>query len=83
MEYTKGEWEVEDWGHNKVVTIPETGKEICVISKHYDNYEANAHLIAKSPQMAEWIVKVARQDFVVFPEDKRAAKEIIQTLDLS
>ena len=79
MEYTQGKWEVEHRQvivHNRGVIanlpLPTSGGVF--------EYEANAHLIAQSPRMAKWITKVASQDFVVFPEDKTVAKEIIQTL---
>lgn len=57
--FTEGEWIVSDWGHNKVVEIPETDKEICVISKHYEDYEANARLIAQAPRMYEALKRIS------------------------
>jgi len=36
-----------------------------------------------APRMAEWIAKVTKQGFTTFPEDRKVAREIIQTLDLS
>ena len=93
MEYTKGEWywEYNDQMHHNLrakSTHPsgtEEDKHILFISPDFlgeDSLinDADAHLIAQSPRMAELIVKIAKQNFVVFPEDKREAIRIIQTL---
>lgn len=56
--YTKGDWRVEDWGYNKVITATGTDNEICMISRYSqsrgnEEYMANAHLIAAAPAMYE------------------------------
>lgn len=80
MEYTKGNaWEK----HGNKVEVFERGI-ICECPSPQNGgvveFVANAHLIAQSPRMAKWITKVSKQNFVVFPEDKRRCKEIIQML---
>ncbi len=90
MGYTKGDWNIKalERGHEDRIKIAsdvtEDGRFELVCFVHgARNREANANLIAQSPRMAEWIAKVAKQGFVTFPEDRKVAKEIIQTLDLS
>ncbi len=63
MDYTKGTWAVEKWGHNTVIVTDadQTDSEICVISKHGLPFEANAHLIAAAPAMYE-ALKGIRKD---------------------
>ena len=84
MEFTKGEWKNIKMtnGTNRVLVDGGTqstsdDEQIC----EYITNEANAHLIAKSPRMAEWIAKVAKQGFVVFPEDKKKANEILKEIN--
>ena len=83
---TKGEWRAEAHG----IIVDEEGRQIASVSPHRmsaklpygeEQGEANAQLIALSPRMAEWLAKVAKQDFVVFPEDKTMAKEILNSLE--
>lgn len=78
--YTKGDWKYDS---KSIVAcsriIARVGK---VGQMNDDEDDANAQLIAVSPKMVEWIGKIEKQNFVVFPEDKKRAREIIQTLDL-
>ncbi len=95
MAYTKGDWQIHEqanWeqGDNVLVESiqldPQDGvhkRTTPIATMTFFNPEANAHLIAQSPRMAEWIVKVAGQGFITFPEDRIVANEIIQTFDLS
>ena len=80
MEHTKGEWICDEGGEITTITPDGIGLTIATLFA-VPEYEANARLIAQSPRMAEWIAKVARQDFVVFPEDKSATKEIMAYKD--
>jgi len=86
MGYTGGKWQVA--GRNADgYAIKQVGSscKIAQVIKDglYVNQEtalANAHLIAQAPLMAEWIAKIAKQDFVIFWEDRGVPEEIIQTL---
>ena len=90
MPYTKGKWtilELETGQEDRVKIVSDVAENgyfpmVCFVHGMGDR-EANAHLIAQSPRMAEWITKVAKQGFTTFPEDRKVAREIIQTLDLS
>ena len=90
MEYTKGKWEARKLFDKRLESAYAIGAKApaydvdVALIQQYDidptEVEANAHLIAQSPRMAEWIAKVAKQDFVTFPEDRTKAREILQTL---
>ena len=85
MGYTERDWVVYKDGDEEAeyyyLIAGDNGKTNVALIRHdYENKEANAHLIVQSPRMAEWIAKVAQQDFVVFPEDKTLAKEILEGL---
>ena len=84
--YTEGGWKWE-WEQGQPVVRKKDGLDLIAtvypkIGKRLfapiDEAKANAHLIAQSPRMAEWIAKVARQDFVVFPEDRNTARELLE-----
>lgn len=75
MNYTKGKWTVSG---NSIVA--RQGGYVIELAKltpfHQGESEANAHLIASSPRMIEFIQKLAR-------EGNKEASDFIQTLDLS
>ena len=85
MNYTKGEWEVAQDG--MVIAKHDDQISTCIADcysntmiKKAKNWQANAHLIAKSPRMIELIRKLAIQKFVFFPEDRVEATKIIDSL---
>ena len=86
-EWTRGSHNDEPFARSEFKIFRDDGRCIVEIKREgfmpIEEAEADAYLIAQSPRMAEWIAKVARQDFTTFPEDRVVAKEIIQTLDLS
>lgn len=88
MNYTKGEWKVTKWtGHNDIhVSVNEgsymrfvcnCGNPLADSLPTNPDAEANANLIAASPHMVELILKVVRQNYVFFPEDREEAKTIL------
>ncbi|KKN07838.1 hypothetical protein LCGC14_1062910 [marine sediment metagenome] len=89
MEYTKGEWWVEkgDFGYTikaeqSIVSgfDEDNDVEIAEINTCLENEEelANAHLIAQSPRMIEWIKKVTvKQKGWLYQKDLDKAKEIL------
>lgn len=85
--YTKGEWKWR-WegqptirkkdGLDLIATVyPKIGKRLFA---PVDEAEANAHLIAKSPEMAELLKRMVESGWST--AIAMEAKEIIQTLDL-
>ncbi len=89
MNRTRGEWEAIETPSNDTsyaISCPGYDVDIAYIARYDINppeVRANAHLIAAAPQMYEWIAKVASQDFIVFPEDKRTAKETLAKVEES
>lgn len=88
LEYTKGDWYLEG-ETGLILSLPEGGD--CPISvasvggsqetltpKTLIEMEANAHLIAQSPRMAEWLNKVAiKQGGWIYQADLNEAKDIL------
>ena len=79
MDYTKGEWKVE--GDCYIIAGEEYKHSLIadVITAN-DDYEANANLIAKSPQMVELLRRLVNDGWSA--SISMEAKEIIETLDL-
>jgi len=86
MNYTKGEWKIyQGTGEQYILAPPDKEKDpeiviARILRDSRTNPKANAHLIAKSPQMIELIRKLAIQKFVFFPEDRVGATKIIDSL---
>ena len=57
MEYTKGKWEVENMGECSLIMVDDRTCVARTFKTYYptEAQEANAHLIAASPRLFEWI----------------------------
>ena len=80
MSYTKGDWLVRRYGvtYQIYVDTPEKPRAMeHQVAKHIYN-KANAHLIAQSPRMVEWIKKIAvTQHGYAYQEDVDEAIKIL------
>lgn len=90
MEYTKGEWKVNDTGGNFLwVESNAVEHVICMVLQpgwteikganyQYEEAKTNANLIAASPRMAELLQRLVNDGWSASISEE--AKEILQTL---
>ncbi len=78
INYTKGKWEVGESfdGGQEYPIYSEDGYELIRVFIHNGEQKANAHLIANSPRMIEFIQRLS-------DKGNQEARDFIQTLDLS
>jgi len=69
--YTKGKWEVVIHDEsNATICLPDNESEVTVFG---ENVGDNAHLIAKSPRMYEWIKELPLHVGCVYIDDDNPA----------